>query len=100
MNNKEYLMSIIKAPHVSEKSNLLADNLGQYVFKVVHEARKPEIKKAIELLFNVKVEAVQTSNTKSKPKRSGRIMGKRPGWKKAFVKLVTGQKIDFSGLKA
>ncbi|MGB6976730.1 MAG: 50S ribosomal protein L23 [Gammaproteobacteria bacterium] len=98
--NKEYLMRIIKAPHVSEKSTWVADNFRQYVFKVVGEATKPEIKKAIELLFNVKVEAVQTSNTQAKLKRTGRIMGKRRGWKKAYVKLVTGHKIDFSGLAA
>jgi large subunit ribosomal protein L23 len=98
--NKEHLMKIIKAPHVSEKSTWVADRFSQYVFKVVKEATKPEIKQAIELLFKVKVEKVQTSNTKSKLKRTGRIMGKRPGWKKAYVKLVAGHKIDFSGLTA
>jgi large subunit ribosomal protein L23 len=98
--NKEYLMRIIKAPLISEKSTWVSDNFGQYVFKVVNEATKLEVKQAIELLFNVKVAGVQTSNTKSKLKRSGRIMGKRPGWKKAYVKLMAGHKIDFSGLTA
>lgn len=98
--NKEKLMRVLIAPHVSEKSTTVADKFNQYVFKVIKQAAKPEIKQAVELLFNVKVESVQISNTKPKTKRTSRLMGQRAGWKKAYVQLQAGHKIDFSGIAA
>ncbi len=94
--NKERLLSIVLAPVVSEKSTVCAELSNRFVFKVAKDATKPEIKKAISLLFDVDVESVSTSNVKGKRKRFGAIQGRRANWKKAFVKLKSGQDIDFS----
>ena len=94
--NQERLMQVILAPVVSEKSTLVADKNEQVVFKVVTDATKPEVKAAVELLFNVKVDSVNILNVKGKVKRYGRITGRRKDWKKAYVCLVPGQEIDFS----
>lgn len=89
-------MQVILAPVVSEKSTLVADKNEQVVFKVVTDATKPEVKAAVELLFNVKVDSVNILNVKGKVKRFGRFTGRRKDWKKAYVCLVPGQEIDFS----
>ncbi len=89
------LMNVVLAPVVSEKSTMLADRNRQYVFRVMDDATKPEIKAAVELLFKTKVEAVTVSNVKGKEKRFGRFSGRRRGWKKAFVCLAPGQEINF-----
>lgn len=94
---KERLMKVLLAPHVSEKSTVAADANQQFVFKVVPDANKLEIKKAVELMFDVKVDSVQVSNVKGKRKRFGQIAGRRADWKKAYVKLQPGQDIDFMG---
>ncbi|MCF6233566.1 MAG: 50S ribosomal protein L23 [Rhodobacteraceae bacterium] len=94
---KERLMKVLLAPHVSEKSTVVADANQQFVFKVVPDANKLEIKKAVELMFDVKVDAVQVLNVKGKRKRVGQIAGRRADWKKAYVKLQPGQDIDFMG---
>jgi large subunit ribosomal protein L23 len=93
--NQERLMQVILAPQVSEKSTYVADKNEQVVFKVVGDATKPEIKAAVELMFNVQVDGVQVLNVKGKVKRSGRIMGRRKDWKKAYVALKPGQEINF-----
>lgn len=93
------LMTIILAPHISEKSTV-ASGFNQYIFKVTKSATKEEIKKAIELLFSVKVDAVRVSNSKPKKVRFGRIEGKRKGWKKAIVKLAPEHTIDLTGAQA
>ena len=95
--NHEKLMKIVLEPRVTEKSTLVAEKYNQFVFKVLKSASKPEIKKAIELLFNVEVESVQVSNVKGKKKIFKREPGKRPDWKKAYVKLKPGFDIDFVG---
>ena len=95
--NDHRLMKIILAPVISEKSALGADNHDQYCFRVLRDASKPEIKAAVEKMFEVKVEAVTTSNVKGKNKRFAMTEGKRPDWKKATVKLQAGQEIDFIG---
>lgn len=94
---KDYRDIILK-PIVTEKSmNLLADN--KYTFLVDKKANKSEIKSAIESIFKVKVENVNTMNIKGKPKRMGRFEGKRPDRKKAIVTLKAGQKIRiFDGM--
>jgi large subunit ribosomal protein L23 len=86
--------AIILAPHISEKSSTVTDRQGQYVFKVCKKANKHEIKDAIEAVFNVKVSEVRVCNVRGKIKRFGQMMGKRKGWKKAYVSLQPGQKID------
>ena len=94
-NNQERLMKVVLAPHITEKSAMAAEMRNQYVFKVAKDAKKPEIKEAIELMFDVKVDGVTFSNVKGKSKRSGMKFGRRPSWKKAFVKLSEGQEIQF-----
>ncbi|MBN3859736.1 MAG: 50S ribosomal protein L23 [Neisseriaceae bacterium] len=92
--NQERLMKVIVAPVVSEKSNDLAENKEQIVLKVKRTATKREIKAAVELLFEVKVQAVNTVNQMGKNKRFGRYEGKRSDVKKAYVTLVPGQNLD------
>ena len=84
----ERLHKIILAPVVSEKSTRAAEKSNQAVFKVLRDARKPEIKLAVEKLFNVKVEGVRTLNVKGKSKRFGAFSGVRSDWKKAYVTLA------------
>jgi large subunit ribosomal protein L23 len=95
--NQERLMTLLVSPHVSEKSTLVADQHRQFVFKVRTDATKPEIKKAVELMFKVEVENVQSVNVHGKRKSFGRIRGRRPSWKKAYVTLKPGHDIDFLG---
>ncbi len=93
--NQERLMQVILAPQVSEKSTYVADKNAQVVFRVVGDATKPEIKAAVELMFSVQVDGVQVLNVKGKVKRSGKVMGRRKDWKKAYVALKPGQEINF-----
>lgn len=95
--NAERIHQIILAPVVSEKSTRVAEKQNQAVFKVLLSAEKPEIKEAVEALFNVKVTGIQTLVVKGKAKRFGRFDGKRNDWKKAYVSLAEGQEIDFLG---
>lgn len=97
--NQERLYEVLRMPHVSEKTTLIGDKNNVITFKVAVDASKPEIKQAVEKLFNVAVESVRTLNVKPKKKRFGQIMGKRSGWKKAYVKLSEGQDLDFAGIQ-
>lgn len=90
---------IIERPHLSEKSTMLADKHRQFVFKVLKNANKSEIKQAVESLFKVKVNAVQLLNVKAKSRRFKQIEGQLKGWKKAYVSLEKGYDIDFTGTK-
>lgn len=90
-------MGLLLAPHVSEKSTRTAESNKQFVFKVVADATKPEIKGAVELMFSVQVSAVHVCNVKGKVKRAGRMQGRRSNWKKAYVTLKPGHDIDFMG---
>ncbi len=94
-SNQERLMQVLRAPHISEKANRVAEKHNQVVFKVLRDASKPEIKAAVELMFNVKVKGVTVTNVKGKQKRFGAMYGKRPDWKKAYVSLEAGQEIEF-----
>lgn len=94
--NKERLMQVLLAPVISEKSTHVADKHEQIIFKVATDATKLEVKSAVELMFNVKVDAVQMLNVKGKSKRFGRFMGSRKDWKKAYVSLQPGQEINFA----
>jgi large subunit ribosomal protein L23 len=93
--NKERLMKVLLAPVVSEKS-ANAGEAGQVVFRVVIDASKPEIKRAVETMFDVNVEQVRVVKVKGKNKRFGAMMGRRSDWKKAYVRLQEGQDIEFS----
>ncbi len=95
--NQERLMKVLLSPHISEKSSIVADQNNQIVLKVATDASKPEIKQAVELLFDVKVDRVQVSNVKGKTKRFGAKIGRRSDWKKAYITLQEGQEIDFLG---
>lgn len=95
--NQERLMKLLVRPHVSEKTTRCTEKSNQYVFQVETTATKPEIKKAVELMFNVQVASVTTLNVKPKTKRFGQVMGQRKGWKKAYIRLKEGQNINFAG---
>ncbi len=85
--------TLIKHPHITEKSSLLAES-NQYVFVVVPGATAPEVKKAIMATYKVKVAKVRMINAKPKEKRYGRTMGTKPGYRKAIVTLKKGEKLD------
>lgn len=95
--NNERLMQVLLSPVVSEKSAHVADRSQQYAFQVAKNATKREVGRAVELMFDVKVEKVQVVNVKGKTKRFGRIAGRRADWKKAYVRLKPGHDIDFAG---
>ncbi len=94
--NEERLLNILLAPQISEKATYVAELNEQVIFRVASDATKPEIKAAVEKLFNVTVDSVQISNVKGKQKRFGRYMGSRKDWKKAYVCLAAGQEINFA----
>lgn len=96
--SKERLMKILLGPVISEKSAVAADASNQVTFKVATDATKPEIAKAVELMFEVEVEDVRVVNVKGKRKRFGQMQGKRNDWKKAFVRIKEGQDIDFASV--
>lgn len=95
--SKERLMTVLLGPHVSEKSTTAAEQNNQIIFKVRKDATKAEIRQAVELMFEVKVQNVQVLNQIGKRKRFGGHQGKRSDWKKAYVRLAEGQDIDFMG---
>jgi large subunit ribosomal protein L23 len=86
------IYQVIRRPLITEKSTLLKETQRTLVFEVHRDATKPEIKKAVETLFDTKVKAVRVSNVHGKVKRQGRHSGRRPDWKKAFVVLAEGAK--------
>ncbi len=92
--NKARLMQVLLRPHVTEKAALIKEN-GQVIFRVVSDATKSEVAKAVELMFDVKVKAVQVSNVKGKTRKFRQIAGRRSDWKKAYVSLIEGHDIDF-----
>ena len=89
--------SVIRSPSITEKNTALRSDQNKYVFEVDRMSNKKEIKRAVESLFNVNVESVNTMIVKGKRKRMGRFSGYRPNWKKAIVKLAEGQTIDKFG---
>ena len=89
-------LEIIKAPVITEKSASLSRDERKYIFKVDPKASKLEIKKAVEKIFNVKVENISTLNVKPKKRRVGRYAGLTNRTKKAIVTLAEGQTIDLS----
>ena len=91
--HQERLMTVIRGPHLSEKSHLAAEN-NQVVLKVRVDATKKEIRQAVELMFEVEVDNVTVVNVKGKTKRFGQTRGRRNDWKKAYVRLAEGSNIE------
>jgi large subunit ribosomal protein L23 len=94
MSKQERLLSLIKAPHVSEKAAIAAQSGSKFVFKVSKDASKPEIKEAVETLFGVQVAAVNTVLVKGKTKMFRGRAGRRSDWKKAYITLADGQSLE------
>ncbi|MBI9087640.1 MAG: 50S ribosomal protein L23 [Desulfobacterium sp.] len=90
---REY--DIIRRPINTEKTTLQRELHNQFSFEVARDASRVDIKNAVEKIFNTRVQTVKTMQVKGKTKQRGRIVGKRRSWKKAIVKLMPGQRIDF-----
>ena len=95
--NQERLMQILVAPKVTEKGARAQERHRQYMFEVLRDATKPEIKAAVEQMFKVEVESVTTSVVRPKTRRFRNRLGFNTAWKKAFVRLKEGHEIDFLG---
>ncbi len=91
------LMAVLLSPVVSEKATMAAEKTNAVTFRVLRDATKPEIKAAVELLFNVEVTGVSVVNIKGKVKRTGRGIGRRNNVRKAYVMLKEGSKLNLSG---
>jgi len=87
------LTDVIRRPLITEKTTALKETQRSLCFEVHRDASKPEIKKAVESLFGVKVQDVRVANVHGKVKRQGRYVGRRPDWKKAYVVLKPGEKM-------
>ncbi|MDP2863654.1 MAG: 50S ribosomal protein L23 [Desulfobacterales bacterium] len=86
---------VIKRPLITEKSTIQKESANQLTFEVDRKANRVEIKKAVEGIFKVKVAGVRTIQVMGKFKRRGRILGKRNDYKKAVVRLMPGERIEF-----
>ena len=95
--SKNRLYKVLLSPRVTEKTTLIGERSNQYVFRVIKDANKSEVKGAVEMLFDVNVEAVRIVNVKGKNKSFRMRPGKRSDWKKAYVRVQEGQVIDFLG---
>jgi len=95
--SQERLLTVLLGPHVSEKTSRVADSDNQVVFRVRRDATKSEVRRAVEMLFEVQVTGVRVVNCRGKLKRFGQDFGQRRAWKKAYVSLAEGQDIDFVG---
>jgi large subunit ribosomal protein L23 len=93
--NREELMTVLIAPHVTEKTSLAMQNHNQYTFRVRRDATKVDVKKAVQLMFDVEVRAVQIVNEPGKTRRFGGRIGRTQDSKKAYVSLAQGQTIDY-----
>jgi large subunit ribosomal protein L23 len=87
------LYDVVRRPLITEKTTALKETQRSLCFEVHKDASKPEIKKAVETLFGVKVQDVRVANVHGKVKRQGRYVGRRPDWKKAYVVLKQGEKM-------
>jgi large subunit ribosomal protein L23 len=90
------VQEVIRRPLITEKSTQLRDDRNIIAFEVHRDANKIQVKRAVEAQFKVKVAEVRISNVHGKVRRQGRFVGRRPDWKKAYVRLVEGEKpIEF-----
>lgn len=93
------MYDIIKRPLITEKNTFISEKQNSYVFEVLKDANKEEIKNAIEKIFNVKVKKINTMINHGKEKRVGRHKGRQANWKKAIVTLLDEHKINlFEGM--
>jgi large subunit ribosomal protein L23 len=95
--SNDRLYQVLLSPRVTEKTTMVGEKSNQYVFHVIKDASKVEVKGAVELLFEVNVESVRMVNVKGKTKSFRTRPGKRSDWKKAYVRVQEGQVIDFLG---
>jgi large subunit ribosomal protein L23 len=95
--SKNRLYQVLLSPRVTEKTTRVGESSNQYVFKVIKDANKSEVKGAIEMLFDVNVKSVRIVNVKGKSKSFRQRPGKRSDWKKAYVRVQEGQVIDILG---
>ena len=95
--NQERLLKVILSPHISEKTTIGTEKNNEYVFEVINCATKPEVKDAVEFIFNTKVKAVRIVNVRAKLKSFRGVQGARKGWKKAYVTLQADQKLEVVG---
>ncbi len=95
--SNDRLFEVLLAPRVTEKTTRVGEEGNQYVFRVLKDADKTEVRDAVESLFGVKVESVRIVNVKGKNKSFRFRAGKRSDWKKAYVRVQEGQVIDFLG---
>jgi large subunit ribosomal protein L23 len=93
--SQEKLIAVLLAPHITEKTSLAMQNTNTYSFRVRRDSSKPDIKAAVELMFNVKVDGVQVVNETGKTRRFGKLTGRTQDIKKAYVRLAPGQTIDY-----
>ena len=92
---KEGLFNVLLAPHVTEKTSMALQNNNQYAFRVRRDATRTDVRRAVELMFEVKVESVQVVNEPGKTRRVGQRSGHTQDSKKAYVRLAQGQSIDY-----
>ncbi len=95
--NKNRLYQVLLAPRVTEKTTRVGEESNQYIFRVVQDANKSEVRNAVEMLFDVSVESVRIVNVKGKNKSFRMRPGRRSDWKKAYVRVQEGQVIDLLG---
>lgn len=94
-----HLEEVLVKPLLTEKSSIVTENANRYVFKVQKKANKYQIREAVEKMFDVKVVDVKTSVTAGKVKKAGKSFKKTSSWKKAYVKITDGQKLElFKGI--
>src|SRR5690348_2970774 len=91
----EKLISVLLAPHITEKTSLAMQNTNTYSFRVRRDSTKPDVKAAVELMFGVKVSKVNLVNETGKSRRFGKLQGRTQDIKKAYVRLAPGQTIDY-----
>ena len=94
--NAQRMYEVLLGAHISEKANNIGESSNQFTFRVSKDATKPEIKTAIETIYKVSVRDVRLLNVKGKRKRTIRGYSRKPGWKKAYVRLDEGHDIDFA----
>ena len=97
---QEHLMSVLLAPHVTEKTTQAMQMNNQYTFRVRRDATRFEVRAAVELMFDVQVASVNVVNEPGKARRFGRTPGRTQDWKKAYVRLAEGQAIDYEAAAA
>jgi large subunit ribosomal protein L23 len=92
---EQRLLTVLRAPIISEKSTTIAEQHNQIAFDVMPDATKSEVKAAVEMIWKVNVESVQILNRAGKEKRFGKFMGRRNHTRRAYVRLQAGQELNF-----